>query len=107
SPELAEAYGSAHLTAGLGRLHKLARRYKRRAFEIMERWGDGPSRARVISLAMGYAIGMGDWEAAVELAERGLQISKEAGDRRRWEEIHAIHNHRRIMLGDFRAVPEN
>ncbi|WP_438448688.1 AAA family ATPase [Gorillibacterium sp. sgz5001074] len=85
SVELAQITGNMCVTAGIVSLHRLARAYKRQAFQVAEMLGDPVATAWVNMDCSLYHIGIGEWESSSEYAQVGMAIYERLGDRRYWE----------------------
>ena len=86
SPELARALAVMCVACGLVPAHRLAGLYRARAFEVLARVDDPPSRAWVFQLTGMYALGVGDWDLGRSNLEQAVAIDRALGDWRRWEE---------------------
>ncbi len=86
SPELARALAVMCVACGLVPAHRLAGLYRARAFEVLDRVDDPPSRAWVFQLTGMYALGVGDWDLGRSNLEQAVAIDRALGDWRRWEE---------------------
>jgi tetratricopeptide (TPR) repeat protein len=89
SPELARAYASMSVAAGVVQLHRLARSYARNALEIARAEGDHPALAFVLVATSTYHGTVGNWALAREGFLEGLEIAERLGDQRRWGELAA------------------
>jgi class 3 adenylate cyclase/tetratricopeptide (TPR) repeat protein len=89
SPELARAYASMSVAAGVLQLHTLARSYARRALEIARAEHDLPALAFVLVATSTYHSTVGNWATAREGLLEGLGIAERLGDQRRWGELAA------------------
>jgi tetratricopeptide (TPR) repeat protein len=87
SPELARAYGTTSVAAGLVQLHSLARRYARWGREIAREADDLPALAFILATTGAYDISVGNWTAAQEALLEGLGVAQRLGDQRRWGEL--------------------
>lgn len=90
SPELARAYANLGVAAGLVRLHRSAQAYMRRARETAESCNQLPTRARVLSRASLYGIGIGQWAEACDALDRAIEIADRLNDQRQWGESAAL-----------------
>ena len=79
--ELAAAWGSAAIAAGVGGLHPLARRWSRQSLEAAEQSGHLPTVAYTNLLAAVYTNSVGDWERAAEQNARATSLFIRLGDR--------------------------
>jgi tetratricopeptide (TPR) repeat protein len=89
SPELARAYASMSVGAGVVQLHTLARSYARKALEIARAEHDLPALAFVLVATSTYHSTVGNWTTAREGLLEGLGIAERLGDQRRWGELAA------------------
>jgi eukaryotic-like serine/threonine-protein kinase len=86
SPELARILANLSLSAGLLRLHALARFLAVRARDIATEIADEAAQAWAMQLDGVYRAGIGDWVPAVASLESALSAWQRIGHRRRWEE---------------------
>ncbi len=89
SPELAQAYANNCISAGLGGLHVLARRYARRAKAIAREVNDPASLGWVLEVTGLYALGVGQAKSALADLEEAIALAHRLGDWRRWGETMA------------------
>jgi class 3 adenylate cyclase/tetratricopeptide (TPR) repeat protein len=89
SPELARAYASMSVAAGVVGLHALARSYAQKALEIARAEHDLPALAFVLVATSTYHSTVGNWTTAQEGLLEGLGIAERLGDQRRWGELAA------------------
>jgi class 3 adenylate cyclase/tetratricopeptide (TPR) repeat protein len=89
SPELARAYASMSVAAGVVQLHVLARSYAQNALEIARAEHDLPARAFVLVATSTYHGTVGNWATAQAGLLEGLEIAERLGDQRRWGEMAA------------------
>jgi class 3 adenylate cyclase/tetratricopeptide (TPR) repeat protein len=90
SPELARAYGTMSVAAGLVQLHGLARRYARWAHELAREANDLPALAFVLAATGAYDISVGSWKPAHEALTEALEVAQRLGDQRRWGELSTL-----------------
>ncbi len=90
TPELARAYASVCVAAGMVGLHPLARLYGRRALEIIERLPDLRLSAIVLEATGLYHYGAGQLEEARRALGRSAEICEQIGDRRTQDESAAL-----------------
>ncbi len=86
SPELARAYAPVGTILGFIPVHRLAQMYCRRALEIVRPMNDLSARAWVSLVTGVYYAGLGHWATARGLFDEVVEISKQIGDRRRWDD---------------------
>jgi class 3 adenylate cyclase/tetratricopeptide (TPR) repeat protein len=89
SPELARAYASMSVGAGIVQLHALARSYAQKALEIARAEHDLPALAFVLVATSTYHGTVGNWATAEAGLLEGLEIAERLGDQRRWGELAA------------------
>jgi tetratricopeptide (TPR) repeat protein len=89
SPELARAYATMSVAAGVVQLHALARSYAQRALQIARAEQDLPALAFVLVATSTYHSTVGNWTTAQEGLLEGLGIAERLGDQRRWGELAA------------------
>jgi class 3 adenylate cyclase/tetratricopeptide (TPR) repeat protein len=89
SPELARAYATMSVAAGVVGLHVLARSYARKALRIARTENDLPALAFVLVATSTYHSTVGNWTTAREGFLEGLGIAERLGDQRRWGELAA------------------
>ena len=89
SPELARAYASMSVAAGVVGLHALARNYADKALEIARAEDDLPALGFVLVATSTYHSSVGNWTRAREGLVEGLGIAERLGDQRRWGELAA------------------
>jgi class 3 adenylate cyclase/tetratricopeptide (TPR) repeat protein len=87
SPELARAYATMSVAAGLVQLHALARSYAGRAVEIARAADDLAALAFVLVATSAYHISVGNWTTSRAALLEGLEIAERLGDQRRWGEL--------------------
>jgi tetratricopeptide (TPR) repeat protein len=87
SPELACAYATMSVAAGLVQLHALARSYARWALEIARAGADLSALAFVLVATGAYDVSVGNWTTAREALLEGLGVAQRVGDQRRWGEL--------------------
>jgi class 3 adenylate cyclase/tetratricopeptide (TPR) repeat protein len=87
SPELARAYATMSVAAGLVQLHALARSYARRALAIARAEDDLAALAFVLVATSAYHVSVGNWTTSREALLEGLGIAERLGDQRRWGEL--------------------
>jgi class 3 adenylate cyclase/tetratricopeptide (TPR) repeat protein len=105
SPELARAYASMSVAAGVVQLHTLARSYARKAVEIARAEQDLPALAFVLVATSTYHSTVGNWAAAREGLLEGLEIAERLGDQRRWGELAAGLAVLMYFQGEFERLP--
>jgi len=106
SPELARAYGTMSVAAGVVQLRSLAGRYAQRAREIAREADDLPALAWVLDTTGAFDISVGNWTAAREAFTGGLRIAQHLGDQRRWNELAIIQAQVLYHQGEFSRLAE-
>jgi len=106
SPELARAYGTVSVAAGVVQLRSLAGRYAQRAREIAREADDLPALAWVLETTCAFDISMGNWTAAREAFSEGLRIAQHLGDQRRWNELAVMQAQVLYHEGEFSGLAE-
>jgi tetratricopeptide (TPR) repeat protein len=106
SPELARAYGTMSVGAGVAQLHSLAGRYAQRAREIARRADDLSGLAWVLETTCAFHISVGNWLAAREAFTEGLNIAQQLGDQRRWIELAVMQAQVLSHQGEFGHLAE-
>ncbi len=106
SPELARAYGTMSVAAGVVQLRSLAGRYAQRAREIAREADDLPALAWVLDTTGAFDISVGHWRAAREAFTGGLRIAQHLGDQRRWNELAIIQAQVLYHQGEFSRLAE-
>jgi len=101
SPELARAYGTLSVAAGIVQLRSLAGRYAQRAREIAREADDLPALAWVLETTCALDISMGNWTAAREACTEGLRIAQHLGAQRRWNELATMQAQVLYHQGEF------
>jgi len=99
STELAHAYGTAGIAAGVVGLDRLARSWHARAIREAERVGHLPTTAYVHQLVSVYHNGVGDFPAALSTIERAAALFERTGDRHRWQECMVIRAYMHLHQG--------
>jgi tetratricopeptide (TPR) repeat protein len=90
SPELARAYGTMSVAAGVVQLHSLAERYAQWAREIAPEADDLPALTWVLEGTGYYELSVGNWTAAREDLTKALGVAQRIGAQRRWGELAVI-----------------
>jgi class 3 adenylate cyclase/tetratricopeptide (TPR) repeat protein len=106
SPELARAYGTMSVGAGVVQLHSLAGRYARRARELAREADDLPALAWVLETTCAFDISVGNWTPAREAFTEGLRIAQQLGDQRRWNELATMQAQVLYHQGEFSRLAE-
>jgi class 3 adenylate cyclase/tetratricopeptide (TPR) repeat protein len=106
SPELARAYGTMSVAAGVVQLHSLAERYAQWAREIAREADDLPALTWVLEGTCASDISVGNWTAAREAFTEGLRIAQHLGDQRRWDELAVMQAQVLYHQGEFSRLAE-
>ena len=106
SPELARAFGTMSVAAGIVQLHSLAGRYAQWARELAREADDLPALAWVLEATCAFDISVGNWTAAHEAFTEGLRIALHLGDQRRWHELAAMQTQVLYHQGQFGRLAE-
>lgn len=80
TPELAEAYGSMGVAAGLVTLHKTAQTYLQRGLDVARSLNHLPAIAYSIMAESVYRIGNAEWEKVKALLEASAEMYRQLGD---------------------------
>jgi hypothetical protein len=99
--ELAPAYGTMGVTAGVCGLHPLARRYIRLAQEAAARSEHRPTVAYANLLSGVYNYSAGNWAKAPPGLQQALELFSHLGDKVRWGTAKAIQGFQAIFEGDL------
>jgi class 3 adenylate cyclase/tetratricopeptide (TPR) repeat protein len=106
SSELARAYGSMSVAAGIVQLHSLAGRYAQWAREIAREADDLPALVWVLDSTCAFDLIVGNWTAAREAFTEGLKIAQQLGDQRRWNELATMQAQVLYHQGKFSRLAE-
>jgi predicted ATPase len=106
SSELARAYGSMSVAAGIVQLHSLAGRYAQWAHKIAREADDLPALVWVLDSTCAFDIIVGNWTAAREAFTEGLKIAQQLGDQRRWNELATMQAQVLYHQGQFSRLAE-
>jgi hypothetical protein len=101
SRELARSYGSMCAVAGLVPLHRLARAYARMAEAARKRAADPAADLWVGMMAGVYGRQVADWEGAQRELEAGMELARELGEWRHWQEMSGILADTHLFRGEF------
>jgi class 3 adenylate cyclase len=101
SAELARAYASAGVIAGLIPLRALAESYGQRARDTAQGVHALPAVAWVLLINSLYHTGVGHLVLVRPMIEQALELAERLGDRRRWEEILVLKAKVTYHQGDF------
>lgn len=87
SPELGRSSAAVGAILGFIPLHSLTEGYLKRANKMVQDYPDLESREYVGMTTSYYYSGVGNWNGVQEQADRVLEIAKQLGDTRRWEDV--------------------
>ena len=101
SAELATAYASMGVLAGLAQLHPLAESYVERGLAVAKEV-DQPSNIITVNVVTGaYKLGVGKWDEVRERALEAKTISEELGDYRQWGDSVVLAGESALISGDL------
>ena len=100
SPELASAYSSMSVLAGIAQLHKLAETYVDRAVTISKQFNRPSNLITVDVVTSAYKITVGKWDEVRERVEEAKAICEELGDARQWGDCAAMLGESALISGD-------
>ena len=101
SPELASAYSSMSVLAGIAQVHGLAQTYVDRAVNISEQFNQPSNLITVGVVTSAYKITVGDWQEVRERVERAKQLCEELGDKGQWGDCAAMLGESALLSGDI------
>ena len=101
SPELASAYSSMSVLAGIAQMHRLARTYVDRAISISEQFNQPSNLITVGVVTSAYKITVGEWSDVRERVERAKQLCEELGDKGQWGDCAAMLGESALLSGDI------
>jgi tetratricopeptide (TPR) repeat protein len=104
SPELARAYATAHVSAGLIPWPRLAAAYWRRAEEVLDEVGDPDVQSWAYVLGGSHACGAAAFATALGLSERAEALARQMGYPRRIEEAVGVRGNALMLSGRFEAA---
>jgi class 3 adenylate cyclase/tetratricopeptide (TPR) repeat protein len=107
SKEGVVAFASVAFLFGLVQLHPIARSYRRLTDAASARVGNADAAGYAAELEGVYSLVVADWAAAHRVAERGISIFREIGDRMRWHTCHAIIGFAYLHQGQFDLAEAN
>ena len=107
SKEGVVAFASVGFLFGLVQLHTIARHYRRLTDAASERVGNPDAAGYAAELEGVYDLVIADWAAAHRVAERGVAIFREIGDRMRWHTCHSHIGYAWLHRGQFDLAGEN
>ncbi|HSG45422.1 MAG TPA: hypothetical protein VLA72_19930, partial [Anaerolineales bacterium] len=101
SPELASAYSSMSVLAGIAQVHGLARTYVDRAVAISEQFAQPSNLITVGVVTSAYKITVGEWEVVRERVEKAKELCEQLGDKRQWGDCAAMLGESALLSGDI------
>ena len=101
SPELASAYSSMSVLAGIAQMHGLARTYVDRAVAISEQFNQPSNLITVGVVTSAYKITVGDWDEVRERVEHARQLCEQLGDKGQWGDCAAMLGESAWIAGDM------
>lgn len=101
SPELASAYSSMSVLAGIAQLQGLANAYVDRAVKISEQFNQPSNIITVGVVTSAYKITVGEWEVVRERVENAKQLCEQLGDTRQWGDCAAMLGESALIAGDM------
>lgn len=102
SPELASAYSSMSVLAGIAQIHGLARTYVDRAISISEQFNQPSNLITVGVVTSAYKITVGEWAEVRERVEYARQLCEQLGDTRQWGDCAALLGESALLAGDLK-----
>jgi tetratricopeptide (TPR) repeat protein len=100
SPELASAYASMSVLAGLAQLHGLAETYVERALAVAKEVNQASNLITVYVVTSAYLLTVGKWEAVRSRAEEAKALCEQLGDYRQWGDATAMLGETAFIAGD-------
>jgi class 3 adenylate cyclase/tetratricopeptide (TPR) repeat protein len=101
SPELASAYSSMSVLAGIAQFHKLAETYVNRAVAISKEFNQPSNLITVDVVTSAYKITVGEWEEVRKRVEEAKSICEQLGDYRQWGDCAAMLGESALISGDI------
>ena len=101
------AFASVGFLFGLVHLHPVARHYRRLTDAASERVGNPDAAGYAAELEGVYHLVVADWASTHRVAERGVAIFREIGDRMRWHTCHSHIGYAWLHRGQFDLAGEN
>ena len=102
SPELASAYGSMAVLAGIIQLHKLAETYVERGIAVSEEVNQISNRITVGVVTAAYRLTVGKWDWVRERVEESKVLCERIGDYRQWGDCTAMLGESAFIAGDLK-----
>ncbi|HAV78818.1 MAG TPA: hypothetical protein DCX53_15820 [Anaerolineae bacterium] len=101
SPELATAYSSMGVLAGIAQLHKLAETYVERGLDVGNEVNQLSNRITVGVVTSAYKITVGRWDEVREKVEEAKSLCEQLGDYRQWGDCTAMLGENALISGDL------
>ena len=101
SPELASAYSSMSVLAGIAQAHGLARIYVDRAVSIAEQFKQPSNLITVGVVTSVYKISVGEWDEVRERVEYAKELCEQLGDKGQWGDCAAMLGESAWIAGDM------
>ncbi|MBK9928093.1 MAG: AAA family ATPase [Anaerolineales bacterium] len=106
SPELASAYASMSVLAGIAQLHKLAETYAERGVSISKEFNQPSNLITVNVVTSAYNITVGKWKDVREKVEEAKALCEQLGDYRQWGDCVAMLGESALLAGDLQYSME-
>ena len=107
SKEAVVAFASVGFLFGLVQLHRVARHYRRLTDAASARVGNADAAGYAAELEGVYYLVVADWASTHRIAERGVAIFREIGDRMRWHTCHSHIGYAWLHRGEFDLAGAN
>jgi tetratricopeptide (TPR) repeat protein len=107
SKEGVVAFATVGFLFGLVQLHTVARRYRRLTDAASARVGNPDAAGYAAELEGVYDLVVADWASTHRVAQRGVAIFREIGDRMRWHTCHSHIGYAWLHRGQFDLAGEN
>jgi hypothetical protein len=107
SKEAVVAFASVGFLFGLVQLHRVARHYRRLTDAASARVGNPDAAGYAAELEGVYYLVVADWASTHRIAERGVAIFREIGDRMRWHTCHSHIGYAWLHRGEFDRAGAN
>ncbi len=107
SKEGVVAFASVGFLFGLVQLHRIARHYRRLTDAASARVGNPDAAGYAAELEGVYYLVVADWASTHRIAEKGVAIFREIGDRMRWHTCHSHIGYAWLHQGRFDRAAAN
>ena len=101
SPELARAYATISIAAGINAMHALADYYGRLALETARHVQSLSAQNWVLFITGIYRMGLGQWAGVQEAFDQSLALCERLGDQYRWAQTKSNMAHMLYYRGEF------